>query len=471
MEPTTRRNYRLLRSLILLAVWAFITFVAIQHQRLGGGPSGAPPVDALCPFGGVETLYKLAAGGEFIKRTFPSSIVLLIGTLLTALVLRRAFCGWVCPLGAMQEIFGSLGRRLRLRLKPQRGPVDHGARYLKYVVLVVVVALTWKTGELVFRHYDPWAAWAHLSAGWASVTDEFLVGLIALVVTVVGSVVLERTWCRYLCPLGGLLGMVSKAGATRVVRNTATCIHCQRCDHACPVDVPVEAVAEVRSGECLTCGQCVAACPVPATLEMKTGRRPVSLIAVGLLAVALFFGPVLLAKSLGRWQSKPASLGRILTTAGRPDPANIRGFMTVTQVATAFGVSADQILATAGLPADTPRDKPLKQILPALGRSEDDVREAVKALLPTAPAAGPPAAAAPPAAAPRSPEDISGMATFAGVEKDFGVPAGKLISALGLPADTPRDQPLRDIMRPLGRHVTEVRELVAKYQQRQQAQP
>lgn len=449
---------RTIRWTILVAVWALITFVAVQHQRLGGGPQGAPPVDALCPFGGLETLYQLVAGGEFLRRIFPSAIVLLIGTLLSALLLRRAFCGWICPLGAMQELFGAIGRRLKWRRRLTENAADRHGRLLKYLVLVLILAATWKTGELVFRPFDPWAAYAHLSAGWASVRDEFLVGFVVLVVTVLGSVLLERSWCRYLCPLGGFLGLVSRAGATCVAREESTCIHCGRCDRACPVDLKVQSVDVVRSPECLACGECTAVCPVPNTLSFRLARRRVSNLVVGVLAIVIFFGAVATAKGLGVWQSRPSSLGEIVGTGEARSPENIRGFMTLQQIADLFGLEADRLREAAGLPPGTALDQPVKAIMAAAGREPEEIREVVKSLLASAP--GQSAAPAPGA----SPQDISGMDTLADLQKRFGVPPAAVLKALQLPADTPQDKALREIMRPLGRHVTEVRSAVEQWQ-------
>jgi hypothetical protein len=105
------RVARFVRWGVLLAIWGSMTYTTIAHQRVGGGPQGVPPVDALCPFGGMATLYKLAAGGGYIQRTFSSSVILLVGVVVTALVVRRAFCGRSRP---RAELMGSLRRLPRV---------------------------------------------------------------------------------------------------------------------------------------------------------------------------------------------------------------------------------------------------------------------------------------------------------------------------------------------------------------------
>lgn len=431
-------------------------------------------MDALCPFGGVETLYKWAVDGTFLRRTFPSSLILLAGTVLLALVLRRAFCGWICPLGAMQEVFAGLGRRLGWRRSTSASRVDAKLRALKYVVLVVIVAATWAAGDMVFRPYDPWAAWAHLSAGLKTLGQEFLVGSLVLGLSLLGSLVIDRPWCRYLCPLGALLGGLARAGAVRVVRREETCLHCRACDRACPVDIPIEAMPQVRTTECLSCAECVAVCPAPRTLELRSGRRVWPPLAFGLVALALYVGVIVGSQAAGVWRARPLSMAEITGEGSTLDPANIRGFMTFEQIEQAYGVPVADLLRELSLPADTDPKTEIRNVLEPAGREVEEVRQAVArlrgasspaggALPPATPGPGPAApSAGGPAVSSEEPR-LSGMMTLRRVDGQYGVPAEWLVRRLGLPADTDREVPLRDLLRQRGREVQEVREAVEEY--------
>ncbi len=448
------------RVLILVAVWALMTYLAFAHQQAGGGPEGVPTVHALCPFGGMATLYKTLADGSFVRRTQASAVILLGGTLLLALVFRRAFCGWICPLGAMQELFAAIGRKLGWRRDLGANPIDANLRWLKYLILVVILVFTYATAELVFAPYDPWAAYAHLSAGWGEISEEFLVGFVVLVVAVLGSVVVQQPFCRYLCPFGGLLGLISRIGVTRVVRDTDTCVHCHACDKACPVDIRVEAMPQVLTGECTMCGKCVDACPVPATLQLKAPRRPISRLAMGIAAIAIFFGVVFATKAAGIWQSRPSDMEEITHYGGALDPANIRGFMSMDEIAQSYGVSASDLIARVELPADTDRSTAVKDIMKPLDREVEEIREAVAEMTgvpsPAVGEAGAPSGAAQSGDQPA----IKGTMTLEEICEAAGVSAGDLPAALELPEDTPLDKPVKDIMKPLGREVGEIRQVV-----------
>jgi len=372
-----RSASRTLRLLSLMAVWALMTYITVLHQKTGGGPEGAPTVHTLCPMGGVATLYKVLADGTFIQRTFPSAIILLLGTVVLALVFRRAFCGWICPLGAMQELFATLGRRLHWRRPTHDNKIDGRLRWVKYLLLFLILFFTYRTGELIFSPYDPWASYAHLTAGWGEISEEFLVGTIILVAALLGSMFIDRLFCRYLCPLGALLGVISKVGAARVVRNEETCRHCQRCDQVCPMDIKVESMLQVQTTECLSCGECIAVCPVPQTLEFKAPRRVVSPLVLGGATLAIFFGIVLATQAVGVWKARPDSLTEITGQGVTLDPANIRGFMSLNDIERAYGVPAGELIRRLGLPDNTDQTKPVKTIMKPPDRDVQEVRDAV----------------------------------------------------------------------------------------------
>jgi polyferredoxin len=119
------------------------------------------------------------------------------------------------------------------------------------------------------------------------------------------SVVVKNAWCRYLCPYGALLGLVSLVSPTRIRRNADACIDCAKCARACPSLLPVDRVSSVRSAECTACLQCVAVCPARDALAFSLGRRRrlgAGVVALGV--IVLFLGFVGYAKVSGHWQTK-----------------------------------------------------------------------------------------------------------------------------------------------------------------------
>lgn len=340
-----RRKTRRLRLAILVAILTLVTVLGVLHQfPVGVRPPG---VDALCPFGGIEALFTLIASGSLLERVGASSFILLGATVVVALLFRRSFCGTICPLGTLQELSARLGKRLFRRRFAVPRAVDRPARYLKYLLLVAIVALSAFLGELVVRPYDPWVAYQHLAT--PELVTGFLVGLIVLAASLIGSLFYDRFFCRYLCPMGALLGVIGKIGWFRVRREPAVCTSCGACDRACPVDLPVSTSTEVRSAECISCTQCVTACPVKGALEVggrvrADGARRTIRSRTVLLATSGLFAAIVLATSFTGWfQWSVPTITEATQRSGAFDPADIKGSDSFAAVAEAAGVPKERL--------------------------------------------------------------------------------------------------------------------------------
>jgi len=267
------------RRLTQFAVFAFILGIAIRHTLVGeAGAVVTASWEAYCPFGGVETLYKFITGGGTISHTHLSNLVVLVAALVTALVARNAFCGWLCPFGFMQDMVSSFSAfvqkkvpaiRKGVKTLKTRGKklavIDRPLRFLKYIVLAWAVLGAAYYGFMVFRDVDPWAAvWnlAELSLG---------LGTVVLAITLVASLFVERTWCRYACPLGAATGLVSKLSPVYLKRESEACKSCAICTTACPMGLPVHTATTIKSVDCIGCLECVDECPREGALELKLG--------------------------------------------------------------------------------------------------------------------------------------------------------------------------------------------------------
>ena len=118
------------------------------------------------------------------------------------------------------------------------------------------------------------------------------------------SILVNGAWCRYLCPYGGLLGLVSMLSPFKVSRQAEPCIDCGLCDQVCMARLPVSKLERVSSAECTGCLDCIATCPVPDALDVRAARRwQVSLPAYALVVLILFVGGYSGARLAGLWQS------------------------------------------------------------------------------------------------------------------------------------------------------------------------
>jgi polyferredoxin len=126
----------------------------MHHQATVDG--AVPSIDALCPFGGIETLWRfVSSGGQYVPKTHLSNLVLLAGLVIGTLVSGGAFCGWVCPFGFIQDVLASLRRRLHLPELVVSDGLDRVLRYGRFVTLALILYQTISTVKLWFADYDP----------------------------------------------------------------------------------------------------------------------------------------------------------------------------------------------------------------------------------------------------------------------------------------------------------------------------
>lgn len=271
--PAAARRFRMawtnrIRHLIQFAFAAFIIYMSVAHNT-SADEASTPSIDALCPFGGLETVWRyISSGGQFVSKTHLSNLVLGLGLLIGVLLAGGAFCGWVCPFGAMQDALTWV--RTKLRIRPVQVPerVDRVLRYGRFVVLAMVLYQTISTVKLWFADWDPYRTLFGL--GWLfefNLAESWFAYAVVIIV-IVASLFVERAWCRYACPLGGAISLVGNLSLLRIRRQGDVCKGCNVCEAPCPVKLPV-ATANVISSDCIGCLACVEACPRHGALEIQ----------------------------------------------------------------------------------------------------------------------------------------------------------------------------------------------------------
>ncbi len=262
-----------LRKVAQMFFFGFIALIAVNHSLAENG-GGIPflstaSLHALCPFGGVVTIYQYATAGTFVQKIHESAFILMFLGFLLAILFGPVFCGWVCPLGTVQEWVSQLGKKLFRRKFNNFVPakLDNLLRYLRYGVLAWVLYMTAATGTLIFAEYDPYFALFNFWSGEVAVT-----GLVILGLTLGLSLFVERPWCKYACPYGAVLGISNLFRVFSVRRVEATCKADGACNIVCPMNIAVDTKTTVRDHQCISCLECTseAICPVAKTVVFST---------------------------------------------------------------------------------------------------------------------------------------------------------------------------------------------------------
>ena len=313
--------------------WGVLVALILFLTGLIPGETAADP-EAYCPMGGLQAFATYLA-----QNSLPcsmSSLQVMMGLALVAAVVlfSKLFCGYLCPLGTVQDIIKRLRVKFRIKsIKIANGSVvDKVLRIIKYALLFLIFYMTVEESELFCKNLDPYYA---VATGFQGEITLWM-SIVSICVLVIGSLVVDMFWCRYLCPLGAisnslkfwvwigvlfgiyyaanvigagipwavLLGAFCIIGyllevfnakpkyqILHVLKNESACNNCGLCQKMCPYHIDLRTFhnGKINHVDCTLCGECVAACANKALnvgiKENKVGKF--RKIVPALLAVAL----------------------------------------------------------------------------------------------------------------------------------------------------------------------------------------
>ncbi|MBP1628428.1 MAG: putative electron transport protein [Holophagaceae bacterium] len=295
-------------ALLLLCLWIGVEFLLFMRWGMSGGAAlyvpRPPGAEGFLPISALMSLRQWIETGH-LTSIHPAGLLILIAILAISLLLKKGFCGWLCPVGTLSEALWELGRRLFGRNLSLPRWIDWPLRMLKYLLLALflLAIFSMDAGSLDAFLASPYNRMADLKMYLFFARISGLALGVILVLALL-SVMVQNFWCRYLCPYGALLGVLSLASPLKVRREKRTCIDCGRCTRACPSRIQVHAANRVHSDECMACLRCVDACPVKETLAMEApGRARIHGIHFGALVLGLFVLVCGLAMATGHWRN------------------------------------------------------------------------------------------------------------------------------------------------------------------------
>jgi polyferredoxin len=303
--PLLRTTFQL--GFALLNLWIGARFYLwVRYYETGGQTlyvPRPPGVEGWLPIAALMNLRATALTWE-LPPVHAAGMFLLAAFLTMSLLLRKAFCSWLCPIGTLSEWLWQGGEAIFGRtLAPPRW-IDIVLRSLKYILLGLFLYAVGSMSVEAIRAFllSPYGLIADVKM-LGFFRDLGRVGLAVVCILLIASVFVRNAWCRYLCPYGALLGLIALASPARIARDPEACIDCAKCASACPYRLPVDRLLAVRSAECTTCLSCVTACPVRDALALTAARRRVPAWAVAVVVFSLFAGTVTVARWSGHWHT------------------------------------------------------------------------------------------------------------------------------------------------------------------------
>lgn len=233
-----------------------------------------PAASFACPIGALQAVN---GSMNFNFSFYVVGILLAFGVLL-----GRFICGWLCPFGLLQEFIHKLpSPKLKL---------PKIFTYIKYIILIVFVILLpivatnyMGMGKPAFCQYICPAGTLEGGISLLSTHPElrqtigglFFLKIFILILTMIGCILIYRFFCKILCPLGAIYGLMNKISIYHLEIDKHKCVNCGKCKNICKMEVdPIKAS---NSAECIRCGECAKACPKNAIhLGFKTNASSFS---------------------------------------------------------------------------------------------------------------------------------------------------------------------------------------------------
>jgi len=230
-----------------------------------------PAAAVSCPMGAMQLFF---SGVRYHISLYVTGFLLTVGV-----VFGRFICGYLCPMGLLQDLLYRIkSPKLIVRLRL--------LKYVKYgVLLIFVIILPIVVRNALSGLGHPWFCAYICPVGtiFGAVpllaANDFLRDLIgmqfAIKITIAATIVILsvfiiRIFCRVLCPLGAIYGILNKVSIVHVKHDAHTCTDCGQCATAC--HIKIEPMAQPNAPECYRCGRCVSACE-PKALQINLSPK------------------------------------------------------------------------------------------------------------------------------------------------------------------------------------------------------
>jgi ferredoxin len=261
----------------------------LRFRHMGAGTTGVP----LCSVGSLARCLSGNWWGLFLPIAV-IGILMLIG-----IFVGRGMCGWVCPIGFIQDIVTKVRTKLHLSSKEMSQKNHERLTTAKYAILFLFLLLAFSMGVSALGHSEagesfrsqfsdypliesgatpcetcpapimgnfmPDDVLLHGIQGTFVLTAEAALRLFVFFGFFLGAIVMGRFFCRYFCPSGAMISFFNKASMLTLNKDQSKCTKCNYCVRACPMRIvslmDEDVDYEIRDRECIRCLECIDACP------------------------------------------------------------------------------------------------------------------------------------------------------------------------------------------------------------------
>ena len=244
----------------------------------------------------VSCIYKGNISWESVKY----SVWMLVATVPATVLVGRFFCGFFCSFGAVQDLLWLGSHRLRALFPGKRNlkKADRIFRFAKYAVLFYFIIFIW-SGVTAVKTAGPWQVFGqYVSFGhWPGLKLLLSVGGVLLLLIFIGSLFVQRFFCRYFCPMGAIYSLISQTSFLKIDKPRKECGKCHLCTSKCTMGMDLTKKDRIAGGECISCQKCVSWCPKG---NVHFRSRYGVLIGVGVTCATIMVSQLFIAGNLAK---------------------------------------------------------------------------------------------------------------------------------------------------------------------------
>ncbi|MCX7711950.1 MAG: 4Fe-4S binding protein [Clostridia bacterium] len=210
-------------------------------------------------FNGIGRIYGLILDQDYNLSKIGMFLTPVLLLTIISILFGRFFCGWLCAFGAINDFIFYISKKVVKRrfLLPQK--LDTRLRYLKYFSLLIIILFAWTFEAIPVEEYSPWTAFEEMDPTLGVIFNKPM-AFILLVLILIGAMLIERFFCRYLCPLGAIQAVLSGINLSRIRKSRTECTGCKSCSSNCPMGITSDSTGMVKNTECIRCMQCAESC-------------------------------------------------------------------------------------------------------------------------------------------------------------------------------------------------------------------
>lgn len=262
-----RFGFMTIRWIIMIAAFLFLVYGGV----LSGVHISAISIPAFfCPVNEQQlteaSCYFLAHIKELLQLPIKDILLFLVSTVGFTVLLGRMICGFLCPVGLVQDIMHAIRQKTKTEGISMTEKMYRGLVPVKWTMILLMLGLSFLGGN--FCNFCPAIT---LSPAFAGMKVSLYVSGFMMVFVLIGSFFKRRIWCN-ICPLGYLIGLAHRISPFRLKKDCQACTECGACYEACPMGIKMiyteREKTDVTDINCIMCGECVKKCPEDRALSM-----------------------------------------------------------------------------------------------------------------------------------------------------------------------------------------------------------